>query len=39
MSFEIFETKVLIAIGITFVNDCFKNENNVLFGVFLQRLK
>ena len=22
----------------TFVNDCFKNENNAVFGVFLQRL-
>lgn len=32
-AFEIFETKEF-----TIVNDCFKNESNAVFGLFLQRL-
>ncbi len=31
-AFEVLETKEF-----TFVNDCFKNENNAVFCVFLQR--
>jgi len=36
MSFKAFE--VLKIKEFTFVNDCFQNENNAVFGVFLQRL-
>lgn len=35
--YRYFKPKVQIAIGITFVYDCFKNKNNAVFGVYLQK--
>ena len=37
-AFEVLKIKVPIAIGITFVNDCFKGEHNEEIGHFGQIL-